>query len=112
MRHVLAALAAILLSAGAAVADGATSNLSSTIAVTNTFQSIQTLNSARSGCLVQNNGTNSMWVFFGPIASATKAKSVVLAAGQAVSCNAPGLLVVDEVSITGTSTEAFYAGFQ
>lgn len=89
-----------------------TTNYSSTIAVTNTFQSIEAANAARSGGLIQNNGLNSMWVFFGPIANATKAKSVVLAAGQSLNLTAPGVVVTDQVSITGTSTDTFYAGFQ
>lgn len=89
-----------------------TTNYSSTIAVTNTFQSIEGANAARSGGLIQNNGVNSMWVFLGPIASATKAKSIVLVAGQSLSLSAPGVVVTDQVSITGTSTDTFYAGFQ
>lgn len=89
-----------------------TSNLSTTIAVTNTFQSIEAANPSRNGCSVQNTGTNAMYVFFGPIASATIAKSVKLTAGQSVTCNFIGVVLMDQVSITGTSTETFYAGFQ
>lgn len=86
-------------------------NLSSTIAVTNTFQSVQTA-TKRHGCTVQNNGAASMWVFFGPIASATKANSVVLTTGQAVSCSLPGTTLTDQISITGTATQEFFAAVQ
>lgn len=90
-------------------------NASSTITVTNTFQSIwpaDTNTTGRTACTVQNNGTNTMWVFFGAIAGATKAKSVVLAAGQATFCNSGNVVLKDQVSITGTSGDAFYAARQ
>lgn len=88
-------------------------NLSSTIAVTNTFQSIQAKTSSRNGCLIENNGSHTMWVFWGPIANATAATAFVLPAGNSVSCAVGGLAVlIDQVSITGTSTDAFFANFQ
>lgn len=95
-------------------------NLSGTIAVTNTFQSIQAANTSntRKGCLIQNNGSNTMWVFFGPIGSASKGASYQIApasasaAGQAISCaNGAGGVAQDQVSITGTSGDAFTANF-
>lgn len=93
----------------------ATTNASSTIAVTNTFQSVfaaSTVQIGRVACTVQNTGTNAMYVFFGPIADATTAKSVKLAAGQALTCNVSGVTLRDQVSITGTATETFYAAQQ
>lgn len=90
-------------------------NASSTITVTNIFQSIwvkDTTTTGRTACTIQNNGTNTMWVFFGPIASATKGSSVVLAAGQATFCNSGNVVLKDQVSITGTSGDAFYAARQ
>lgn len=87
-------------------------NVSSTIAVTNTFQSVLSETRGRASCMVQNNGSNSMYVYFGAIASATLANSVKLAAGQAVSCTAGGVVLTDQVSITGTSADAYYAAEQ
>lgn len=91
-------------------------NDSGTIAVTNTFQSIWTAstnNRGRAGCAVQNNATtNAMYVFFGPIASATIGKSVKLAAGLAVNCVGSGIVLQDQVSITGTSGDAYFAAQQ
>lgn len=87
-------------------------NSSSTIAVTNTFQSIWVASIDRTGrvaCTVQNTGTNPMYVFFGPIADATIAKSVKLTAGQAATCNNGPVVLRQQVSITGTATETFYA---
>lgn len=89
------------------------SNASGTIAITNTFQSIwiaNDYNTGRMGCTVVNYGSNTMWVYFGPIAGATKAKSIQLAVGQATYCNIRnGIVLKDQVSITGTATEPFYA---
>lgn len=89
-------------------------NSSSTITVTNTFQSIFVANVNRVSCTIQNNSaSNSMWVFFGPVANATKGASVVLAAAQSCGCNPPnGVVLQDQVSITGTSGDAFFAAQQ
>lgn len=92
-----------------------TTNSSGSVAVTNTFQSIfaaSTVVTGRVACTVQNTGTNAMYVFFGPIASATTATSVKLTAGQSVNCNVGGVTLRDQVSITGTATETFYAAQQ
>ena len=90
--------------------------LSGTIAVTNTFQSIQAFNSNRSGCLIQNqSSTDAMWVYFGPIASATKGGAFLLDAthGLQISCSVGGTSALrDQVSITGTATDAYAANFQ
>lgn len=96
---------------------------SSTITVTNTFQSVFTAaggtgsaRAARQGCLIQNNGSNTMWVFAGPIANATKATSFQLIApttgvqGGSFSCaTGGGGILQDQISITGTSGDAFTA---
>lgn len=90
-------------------------NFSSTITSTNVFQSIWAANTntrGRAGCTVQNNGASTMYVFFGPIASATTPSSVQLSTGQAVMCNVSGITLQDQVSITGTSGQAFFAGQQ
>jgi hypothetical protein len=87
-------------------------NESSTIATTNTFQAVFPSNLNRQGCTIQNNGTNSMWVFFGATASATKGTSVVLAAGQAAYCGSGLLTYQGVVAITGTMGDAFYAAGQ
>src|SRR5690348_4775031 len=91
-----------------------TTNDSSTIAVTDTFQSIQVSTATRKGCVVQNNtGTaHDQWVFFGAIGSATKAASVLLTPGGSVSCATPNGVLTDQVSITGTSGDSFYAAVQ
>lgn len=108
----LAAAVALPPLAAAQIKPIASVNVSGTIAVTNTFQSIIARNTNRSGCTVQNTGTNTMYVFFGPLADASTAASVKLAAGQAVSCNNGPVTLIDEVSITGTATEAFFAAHQ
>ena len=92
-----------------------TKNSSSTIGSTGVFQSLwaaTVLPQRRAACTVQNNGTHTMYVFFGPIASATTATSITLAAGQSVTCNTTGSTLQDQVSITGTTSDAFYAAQQ
>lgn len=91
-------------------------NVSTTITVTNTFQSLwiaTTGPTGRSSCTVQNNSaSNSMWVFFGVLASATKATSAILAPSQSLNCNIGNVILQTQVSITGTSGDAFYANAQ
>lgn len=89
-------------------------NNSSTIQSTNVFQSVFLLSGAqkRAACTIANYGANTMFVYFGPIASATKATSVQLAANQSTFCNNSGVTLQDQVSITGTSGDAFFAAQQ
>lgn len=88
-----------------------TLNASSTITVTDTFQSVFVAQE-RAACKIVNTGTNPMWVFFGPMASATKNTSIKMATGVSTTCGEGGVVRVDQVSITGTSGETFYADRQ
>lgn len=90
-------------------------NLSGTITVTGTFQTIQGQANNRIGCAIQNiTPSDTQWVYFGACANATKAASASLQPGQTVSCNLPGSPIVlsDPVCITGTSGDSFFANFQ
>lgn len=84
-----------------------TTHVGSTIAVTNTFQAALAASATRKGCMLQNNGGNAMYVFFGAIGSATTSNAVKLAAGQTVSCNAGNIVLTDAVNVTGTATDAY-----
>lgn len=97
----------------------ATTNASSSITLTGTYQQVFAQNSNRRNCVIQNTGTHAMWVFFGAIASATQATSWPLfpasAAGSPggfVSCANSGVVATDQVSITGTTADTFTASFQ
>lgn len=86
-----------------------------TIAVTNTFQKIwnaSTATTGRVGCLVQNNGTHTMYVFFGATTSATTQASVQLQAGQSLNCNVGVIVVRNEIAITGTAGDSYYGAEQ
>jgi hypothetical protein len=88
-------------------------NLSGSISATNTFQLIQGQTNNRNGCLIQNNGTHNMNVYFGATANATTSNSFILAPAQPISCAIGSNLVVkDAISITGTSGDSFSANFQ
>jgi hypothetical protein len=93
---------------------------SSTITVTSTFQNVFSANATRKGCLIINTDVNEQWVFFGPIANATKALSVPLnpatsaglAGGQVTCATTSGGVLTDQISITGTATGTFVANSQ
>lgn len=87
-------------------------NSSSTIAVTNTFQTIFAANASRRNCLIQNNGSANMYVYFGTLANATLTNSIILSPGAAATCAHGGMTATNAVSITGTATQAFYASQQ
>ena len=97
-------------------------NVSGTIAVTSTFQSVVPSaigGRVRQGCLIQNTGSNTQYVYFGPLASATKAMSYQLSPpgaatqGGAISCStSAGGVLQDQVVITGTSGDTFTAEYQ
>lgn len=101
------------VSASVAVAPLTSTNLSGTISVTNTFQSIQVATAGRNGCNIQSTGTHTQWVFFGAIGGATEAKGFQLSAGQTISCAVGGIgVLTDQISITGTSGDTFVANVQ
>lgn len=124
MRYIIAALFISLFSTFAFAQTpmitkpyGVTSNnQSSTITTTNTFQQIfpaSTGNTGRSSCTIINRGTHAMEVFFGPIASASLGVNTVpLAVGDKVYCSIGNIVLKDQVSITGTIGDAFFAAQQ
>lgn len=103
-------------------ATSAAGNVSSTIAVTNTFQQVFAASQpsqgalpgaggTRKGCTIINNAaSNTMYVSEGKTAAtAATASSVALAAGQAYYCNWNGTVLTGEIDITGTAGDAYYA---
>jgi hypothetical protein len=97
-------------------------NLSGTIATTNTFQAVQARTNNRIGCSMQNNASiqsgDLMYVYFDKTNSsncsaATIGGSVTLQPGQPTSCAVgSGYVLKDQVCITGTSSDPFFANFQ
>src|SRR5689334_5249701 len=70
-------------------------NYSGTLAATNTFQSVLASSTAitgRIGCIIQNTGTNAMYIYPGVLADATTAKSFKITAGQVFYCNNAGVV--------------------
>ena len=84
-------------------------NASSTIIGTNSFQPVFAQNGGRGGCTIQNNGSATMYVFFGPLANATLTNSIQVPATFSLYCNLGPVVLGDQVSITGTATQAYYA---
>lgn len=87
---------------------GGTQNASGAIATTGTFQDIFT-SGGRANCHIQNNSLHTMYVFFGLKANATEDTSFTLAAAASMACADSGVVRTDEVSITGTQNDKFYA---
>jgi hypothetical protein len=94
-----------------------------TIAVTNTFQlalaasgytpatmTALAVGTPRRACLLQNKGSNNMFVYFlkTGAAAATLAASLVITPGQSVNCQTAGSGVLqDAIYITGTATDSY-----
>lgn len=124
MIRILAALMLTLLASQAMAQSpvltqpyGVTShNDSGTIALSQTYQSIwaaSTNTRGRAGCTVQNrSASNTQYIFFGPIASALTPKSIALSPGQSLNCTVGGIVLQDQVSITGTAPDPYYAAQQ
>lgn len=74
-----------------------------TISVTNTYQQALASNSSRASCTIQNEGTHTMFVFFGAAAPADTTTSFQLTQGQAINCTVGGIVLIDAVQITGTA---------
>ena len=93
-----------------------TANASATIVSGGTYQSIWAADTGasrgRQACTVINQATHTMYVFAGPIASATHTNSIALAPNQAYYCNTPNGVLKDQISIDGTTSDAFYAAIQ
>lgn len=89
---------------------------SSSIVAGGTFQSVfaaDTGTRGRASCTIQNTGATTLYVFFGPIANATRAKSVQLTTGQPAYCaTTNGGVIKDQVSVDGTTAGTFYAAVQ
>ncbi|SRR6266852_6543588 len=83
-------------------------NESSTISVTNTFQTVFSASVGRKACTIQNNGGNTMYVYFNSDI-ATIAKSVKLNVGDRAYCDNNNTVIRGAVQITGTSGDAYYA---
>lgn len=82
-----------------------TTQVKVTISVTNTFQTALAGSGSRSGCLIQNNGTHTMYVFFGSTTPGDTSTSFQLGAGQSISCLASGVVLTDPILITGTAND-------
>lgn len=90
-------------------------NLSGTIKESNEFQSVQVINPARRGGMIQNqkHNSNPMWVFVGPIEEAEKSRSYYMQSGDPpFSCLMGIAVITDEISITGTAGDAYFTIFQ
>lgn len=85
---------------------------SSTISTSNIFQSIwppSLATTGRTDCLIQNNGAATMYIYFGAVADALTTSSLQLAAGAIFRCANSGIAIRNAISITGTTTQRYFA---
>lgn len=78
-----------------------------TIAVTNTFQSLLAQNSNRKGCIVQNQGTHTMFISIASSPTLSNALQVPAGAFFYCSSGSTNIVISDQVWITGTAGDAF-----
>lgn len=87
-----------------------------TITAGNAFQSIMAADLNRTGCIIQNTSTHTMYVYFGATASATTSNSFQVPAGAFIYCGAGGnaaLALTDNVAITtSTTSDTFVFAYQ
>lgn len=108
LRHVMAIAACLLvawaiLSPVIAQQRARSLQTSGTVTLTDSFQTIKTADDQRRGCLFQNKGTNTLFVFYGALASATKDGSFEVLTKLYFSTNVGGVNNSDTISITGTT---------
>jgi hypothetical protein len=109
---VLDPLPVLVTNPSSGAATGASSNpVNGTIAVTNTFQSLITMNASRKACSFQNQGTHNM--YFSVASSPTLANSYQVTPFTIFYCSGPGnITITDAIQITGTAGDAFAGGWQ
>lgn len=99
-------------------AKGASTSVAGTVVTSGTFQSVLAASPTRKGCYIVNKSTTTyLAVFLGAPGSATLGTSIMLKAaananedGGSMSCNTPGLVVTDQISVTsGSNGSAFLA---
>lgn len=92
---------------------GATTTITNgTITLTGTFQSVLAASATRKGCTIQNQGTHVMYAYFGANGSATTAASLQVIPGQSIGCASGVIVATDNVSLTGTTADAFVVNAQ
>ncbi len=79
-----------------------TTQTKATVAVTNTYIQALASSATRKGCLIQNVGTHTMYVYFGAAPGDTTT-SLQLAPNTAISCAAGLIVLTDAVQLTGTA---------
>lgn len=96
----------VLSSDSRAVSGATTTQTGTTVTTGGTFQSALASSGTRKGCGIFNppDATEFLYVFFGATGSATTSNAIKLAAGQSVSCGAPGIVLTDNVAVTATTT--------
>lgn len=76
---------------------------------TASFVSVFAANLNRLGCVIQNKGSNNMYVNFVSLATATISNSSMVAPGASAGCTLYGTVITGQVSVRGTAGDDYYA---
>lgn len=78
-------------------------------ATAGTFASALAASSLRRGCLLQNTSGSVLYVYLGPVSSATMTNSLQISAGGSFGCTPPGGIVLqDNVAVASAAAGATY----
>jgi len=94
------------LSGGSQIA-APSSDISGTVTLGGTYQTVLASNSSRKGCLIQNPTTATEVL---SVKVGTMAQPYTLAAGAAFSCNNGPVVVTDTITLTAATTSHAFAG--
>lgn len=73
------------------------------------FVSVFAANVNRLGCVIQNKGSNNMFVNVVSLATATISNSAIVAPGASLNCALFGTVLTGQISLKGTAGDDFYA---
>lgn len=80
---------------------------SSSISSTSVFQVAIASSTNRKGCQLQNTSGNTMYVYIGSPAAATTSGSIQLLTKQTYNCTNGGIVLTDQINVTGTSGDTY-----
>lgn len=88
------------INCGGASAASPTTATGGSITTANSYQSVLAASTSRKGCLIQNTSANTELAWPADPGTADPTKVITIAAGGSLSCNSPGLVISDQISLT------------
>jgi hypothetical protein len=92
--------------------DAVTTDDSGTIAAVSTFQTVFASNTTRKGCLIVNTSANVEFIGINTTPTPSATNSIPLAAGASFTCNSPGVVMDDQISISSATADSTFVAKQ